>query len=157
VKRCILTISGAAALVLFATPRTAISQVSNVQYTLDVYVAYTGAGTVDDKHKIYVVLWDPADFVKGLTITPLAIKSTSSNARTVRFDHLNKTPICISAVYDSSGSWDTRSDPPGGSSMGLYSKVPGRPALVQLDSDTAARIDLSFGDSVKMWFKTAAK
>lgn len=156
-KRCILAISGAAALVLFATPRTAISQVSNVQYTLQVDVAYTGAGTVDDKHKIYVVLWDPADFVKGIKITPVSIKSMLSKAGTVRFDRLNKTSICISAVYDSSGRWDTQSEPPGGSSMGLYSKVPGTATRVQLDADTAAKIDLSFNDSVKMWSGTAAK
>jgi hypothetical protein len=31
---------------------------------LTVQVSYTGSGTVNESHKVYVVLWDTPDFVK---------------------------------------------------------------------------------------------
>lgn len=39
---------------LLVTPRLAAFQDSSPAYKLQVHVNYTGAGTVDDKHKIYV-------------------------------------------------------------------------------------------------------
>ena len=64
-KRRTFAIHAAAAVLLLATPRTGISQQSNASYTLEVRMNYTGTGTVDEQHKVYTVLWDSADFVKG--------------------------------------------------------------------------------------------
>ena len=42
---------------------------------LQAHVTYTGSGTVDDAHKLYVAVWDTPDFVKegGNGTTPIAL------------------------------------------------------------------------------------
>lgn len=140
----------AIAALLLATPRPGASQASNPAYKLQVHVNYTGTGTVDGTHKVYVVLWDSPDFVKGESAMPAAIQSTSSKDGTVTFDTVKKTPAYVSAVYDPSGQWDAQSAPPEGSSLGLYSKSPGTPAPVELRQGKITTIDLSFDDTLKM-------
>jgi hypothetical protein len=135
---------------VLAMPRKAASQDSNTSSKVQVNATYTGAGTVDEKHKVYVVLWDTADFVKGEGSAPVAIESISSKSGTVTFDGVKKTPAYVSAVYDSSGQWNAQSTPPDGASLGLYSKGPGAPEPVNLQSGKTAKIDLAFDDSVKM-------
>ena len=148
-KNAFLVCAAAIALLL-TLHRTAASQNSNAAYTLRVHVNYTGAGTVDDKHKIFIVLWDSPDFIKGENPMPTAIQSTGSKDGTVTFDDVQKTPAYVSAVYDPSGRWDAQSAPPEGSSLGLYSKTPGTPAAVDLEHGKSTTIDLAFDDTVKM-------
>ena len=149
-NRRFFAICAAAALLLLATPRNGRTQATNESYKLQVNVKYTGTGTVDAQHKVYVVLWDSADFVNGENIMPVAIQSTSSKDGTVTFDDVKKTPAYVSAVYDQTGQWDAQSAPPEGSSLGLYSKTPGTPSPVQLEPGKTTTIDLAFDDSVKM-------
>lgn len=149
-KRRIFTMYAAAALLLLAASRAAISQNSNASYTLQVHVNYDGAGTVDEQHKIYVALWDSAEFTKGEGTVPVAIQSVSSKNGTVTFDEVKKTPAYVSAVYDPTGQWDAQSAPPEGSSLGLYSKTPGTPEPIELQSGKTTTINLTFDDSVKM-------
>ncbi len=138
-----------ALLLMLAMPRTAASQDSNASSKLQVDASYTGTGTVDEKHKVYVVLWDTADFAKGEGSMPVAIESISSKSGTVTFADV-KTPAYVSTVYDASGQWDAQSAPPDGSSLGLYSKGSGAPEPVKLQSGRTTRIDLAFDDTVKM-------
>jgi hypothetical protein len=56
----------------------------------------------------------------------------------------------VSAVYDPSGQWDAQSQPPEGSSLGLYSKTPGTPEPIDLKPGKTVSIELAFDDSVKM-------
>jgi hypothetical protein len=107
-------------------------------------------GTVDEKHRVYLVLWDSPDLVKGPGIMPVAILSMASKDASVTFDDAKKTPAYVSAVYDPTGQWDAQSPSPEGSSLGLYSKSPGNPEPVELQSVKTATIDLAFDDSVKM-------
>lgn len=147
-----LALYGVAALLsILAVPRTATSQDSNASAKLQVNTSYTGAGKVDEKHKVYVVLWDTADFVKGeSSAVPVVIESMASKSGTVTFDGVKKTPAYVSAVYDAGGTWDAQSAPPDGSSLGLYSKSPGGPEPVNLQSGKTTKIDLVFDDTVKM-------
>src|SRR4051794_15994314 len=50
------------------------SAVAQAGRTVQVAVNYTGSGTVDASHKIYVALWDSADFSGG----PAAVKAVES-------------------------------------------------------------------------------
>jgi len=135
---------------LLGSPRTAVCQDSNAGSKLQVHLNYAGAGTVDEKHKIYVVLWDSPDFVKGGGTMPLAMEAASSKDGVVTFDDIKKTPVYVSAAYDPSGQWDAQSPPPEGSSLGLYSKTPGQPEPVDLKPGKTAKIELVFDDRVKM-------
>ena len=95
---------------------------------LNVSVTYTGSGTVDEAHKVYVVLWDSPDFVKGdAGGPPIGVQGVTSKSDVAHFEGLSKGPVYVSMVYDPSGKWDAASPPPSGSSIGLYAKEPGTP------------------------------
>jgi hypothetical protein len=118
---------------------------------LEVSVAYTGTGTVDEAHKVYVVLWDSPDFMKGDTGgPPIGVQGVASKSDVAHFDGLDKSTVYVSMVYDPSGKWDAASPPPSGSSVGLYSTEPGTPAPVKLDSGKTTKVSTSFDDSQKV-------
>lgn len=72
---------------------------------LIVKVKYTGPGTVDESHKIYVALWHTPDFVKeGSQLAPVSLKSTASNDGSVEFADIQKSPAYVSMVYDPTGN-----------------------------------------------------
>ncbi len=150
-KTCLIPVCGFVLLgLLFAVPRQAISQDQSKGSTLQVRVNYTGTGTVDEKHKIYVVLWDSMAFVDGEAM-PVELEPSSSKNGTVTFSDVKKSPAYVSAAYDPNGQWDGKSGPPpDGSSLGLYSKTPGKPEPIDIAPGKTATIELSFDDSVKM-------
>jgi hypothetical protein len=119
---------------------------------LIVQVIYTGPGTVDESHKVYVVLWDTPDFVKENTsgIQPLAVKAVVSKSAVAQFDDVQKNPAYISMVYDPAGKWEGTTAPPVGSALGFYKKEPGTPAPIQLQPGKPTKISATFDDSFKM-------
>lgn len=118
---------------------------------LDVAVSYTGSGTVDESHKIYVAVWDNTDFMKGDTGgPPISIQTVSSKSDVAHFDNLSKGPVFVSMLYDPSGKWDAASPPPSGSSVGLYSTEPGTPAPIKLEPGKTTKIAASLDDSQKL-------
>lgn len=118
---------------------------------LIVKVTYTGSGTVDESHKIFIALWDTPDFVKeGSQMAPVGIKSVASKVGSVEFDDIQKSPAYVSLVYDPTGKWDAASAPPTGSSLGLYMKDPGTPAPITLEAGKTTKIEVEFDDSFKM-------
>jgi hypothetical protein len=118
--------------------------------TLKVKLHYTGSGTIDEKHKILVFLFDSPAFMQGEGM-PFAMKSATSKDETVTFSDVVKSPVYVTAVYDPAGSYDGQSGPPpSGASLGLYSKTPGQPAPVNLDEGKTVEINLAFDDTTKM-------
>lgn len=120
--------------------------------TLNVTVHYKGSGTVDSSHIIGVALWDsPAFMEEHSQSMPMQVKLTKSNDSTVTFSDVSTSPVYVSVAYDSSGKWDgTSGPPPAGSSLGLYSKEPGKPEPVRIEPGKSETIELSFDDTVKM-------
>jgi hypothetical protein len=114
-----------------------------------VQVNYTGSGTVDEGHKIYVALWDTPNFIRNEG-TPVAVKSTASNSGEVTFSGVAKSPVYVSTAFDPTGKWDAHSAPPAGSSLGMYSKSPGQPEPIALSAGQTAQVQISFDDSVKV-------
>jgi hypothetical protein len=117
--------------------------------TLNIKLNYSGSGTVDDKHRIIVFLFDSPDFMKGEGM-PIAEQSGAAKDATVTFNDVEKSPVYVSAVYDPSGQYEGMSQPPSGASLGLYSKTPGEPAPVNLEPGKTVDIELAFDDSSKM-------
>ncbi len=137
-------------LLAVAWPR-AQSQESKTGRTLEVRVNYSGSGTVDEKHKIYVAVWDSPAFVEASSpVTPLEARPVSSKDGTVVFTGISKSPVYVSAAYDPSGQWEAQSTPPAGSSLGLYHNSEGKPEPVPIEPGKKASIELSFDDSVKV-------
>ena len=117
---------------------------------LRVKVHYKGSGTVDEKHKILVFLFDSPEFVHS-NVMPFAVMSTSSKDGTVTFSDVAKSPAYVGAVYEPSGSYAERQGPPPpGSSLGMYGKTPGQPAAVKVEAGKTANVEFTFDDSVKM-------
>lgn len=128
----------------------AMSRQSNGKRTLQVHLKYTGSGVVDEKHRIFVVLWDSPDFVRG-GVMPVKLLPASSKTGSVTFEDVEKSPAFISAAYDPKGEWDGASGPPpDGASLGLYAKSPPQPEPIELKPGAPVSIELIFDDTVKM-------
>jgi hypothetical protein len=117
---------------------------------LQVQIRYTGSGTVDDNHKIFVALWDSPGFHEGSGGPPISVKSTNSKNGTVTFTDIQKVPAYVSAAYDPTGHWDAQSDPPKGSSLGMYSKAPPKPEPINITPGKTAEVTISFDDAQKV-------
>lgn len=125
----------------------AIAASAQQNVSLEVQIHYTGAGTVDSAHKIFVALWESDDFNSG---PPSDVKSITSKDGIATFSDLKKTPVFVSAAYDPSGQWDAASPPPSGSSIGMYSKSPPKPEPIPLTPGKAVKVTISFDDTVKV-------
>ena len=115
--------------------------------TLQVQLHYTGSGTVDATHKIFVALWDSEDFNSG---PPAEVKSATSKNGMVTFSDVKKVPAYVSAAYDPSGRWDASGPPPNGASLGMYSKAPPKPDPIAITAGKVTKVTLSFDDTAKV-------
>jgi hypothetical protein len=140
-KRLCFTVAGVALIV------AGIAAQTNAGRTIRVTVTYTGSGTVDASHKIYVALWDSAD-LQGAT--PVAVQPLDSKKGTVTFSDVAKVPAYASVAYDPTGAWDAKSPPPSGSSLGMYSKTPPAPDPIDVAPGKTASVAITFNDSVKV-------
>ncbi len=142
---------GSLALGLVFLSAPAFAQDKKAGPTIQVQLNYTGPGTVDDKHKIYVALWDSPDFMQGGGTMPVSILPTDSKTGTVTFADVKAMPAYVSCVFDPTGSWDAASGPPpSGSALGLYSKTPGQPEPIKGASGETVKVTLAFDDTAKM-------
>jgi len=118
---------------------------------LVVHLSYTGSGTVDQTHKVYVVLWESPDFVKNnaAPMEPIAVMPVASKSGVARFNDIQKNPVYVSMAYDPTGAWEAKSEPPVGSSLGLYAKEPGAPAPIHLQPGKTTTISVTLDDSFK--------
>ena len=137
-------------LIVAAFQHGSAQEKTSASRTLKVKLHYTGSGTIDEKHKILVFLFDSPAFMQGDAM-PFAMKGATSKDETVTFADVGKSPVYVTAVYDPAGGYDGKSGPPpSGASLGLYSKTPGQPAPVNLDEGKTVEIDLAFDDTFKM-------
>jgi hypothetical protein len=132
---------------------------------LKVKVNYTGAGIVDEKHKIYVMLFDANPFTASKleddssAPTPpvpaegtshiLRRQSASSKNGAITFTDLSISPVYAAAFFDKNGSYDGHSDPVSGSPMGVYGKAVDKAEPITLGAGKAAEVVLAFDDSIK--------
>jgi hypothetical protein len=135
----------------FSSAAIAIANASAAKgSTLQVHITYAGTGTVDDPHKLYVALWDSPDFVKDASGTmPIALKFITAKSAVAEFTDLDKNPVYVSMAFDPTGKWDAQSEPPSGTSLGLYSTEPGVPAPIQLELGKTNQIEATLDDSYK--------
>jgi hypothetical protein len=118
--------------------------------TLEVKLNYTGAGKVDQNHKIFVFVFDTPDFMQGNAM-PIANQAVTAKDQTLTFSGLSAATVYAVAAFDPKGEYDGMSGPPpAGSSLGMYSKEPGTPGAVNLEAGKTAHVDLAFDDTAKM-------
>ncbi|MBS1877604.1 MAG: hypothetical protein JSU00_30610 [Acidobacteria bacterium] len=128
----------------------AFGQEKKAERKLSVTLNYTGAGTVDDKHKIIVFLFDNPDFMSGNGM-PFTSATATSKGETLKFTDLAQEKVYVVAVFDPTGGYDGMSGPPpSGSSLGMYSTEPGKPGGIKIEDGKTAEVELRFDDTAKM-------
>ena len=142
-RKCLCTTLG----LFFLLAASADAQTSADRRTIQVEINYTGSGTVNASHKIYVALWDSSDFSGG---PPAAVESLDSKKGTVTFSNVQKVPAYVSAAYDPTGAWDAQSPPPSGSSLGMYTKNPPDPEPIDVSLGKTVKITITFDDSARV-------
>ena len=125
----------------------ALAQTSANKRTIQVDINYTGSGTVDANHKVYVALWDSSDMSSG---PPVAVLSVSSRKGAVTFSDVQRVPAYVSTAFDPAGAWDAQSPPPSGASLGMYGKNPPNPEPIDVAPGKTVTVAITFDDSVKV-------
>jgi len=131
-----------AIVLLLAATALTVAQSSR---TIQVEIIYTGSGTVDASHKIYVALWNSPN----LDSVPVDVQPLASKAGTVTFKNVQTVPAYVSAAFDPTGKWDAQSPPPSGSSLGMYGNPP-KPDAVNVEPGKTTKIKLVFADANKV-------
>lgn len=118
--------------------------------TLKVKLKYTGPGTVDDKHRIFVFVFDTPDFVRREDVMPIGSDSGSAKDAILTFNDVSASPVYLIAVYDPTGGYEGMSKPPTGCSLGIYGATPGEPGAIAIEAGKTTQVDMPFDDSFKM-------
>src|SRR5512146_2389687 len=115
--------------------------------TLKIKLNYTGAGAVDEKHPIWVFVWDKADFATNPAPPAFSLNGKTKDAA-LTIDDVGVSPVYVVAVFDSTGNYSGMEPPPSGSSVTQY----GGPTLapIKVEPGQTVNIDLAFDDSNKM-------
>jgi hypothetical protein len=142
------------------------SKAAAAHRTLKVKLNYSGAGIVDEKHRIYVLLFDGNPYTaKKLVdstsdVSPpfptadvchiLRRESASGKNEIATFKDLRISPVYAAAFLDQSASYDGRSEPASGSPTGLYGKAPYTAKPIELAEGKTVKVVLTFDDSTKI-------
>ena len=133
---------------LFLLPATfAVAQTTADSRTIQVEINYTGSGTVNATHKIYIALCNSSDMSAG---PPAVVTSLESKKGTVTFSDVQRVPAYVTTAYDPTGAWDAQSPPPSGSSLGMYSKNPPKPDPIDVVPGNTVKVSITFDDSAKV-------
>lgn len=147
-KKCWMILAGMLLTLAAAGPQQAQEKGGAIR----VQIHYTGTGTVDQSHKIYVALWDSPDFAQpNAHVIPVEVKWVASKNGMVTFSDVKKSPAYVSSAYDPTGQWDGQSGPPpAGSSLGMASAAPPQPDAINVTPGGSAKATITFDDSYKM-------
>jgi len=117
---------------------------------LKVQATYTGQGEVNERHQIYVSVFDTS-YIGHEGIVPLATQSVPTNSGVAAFTNLNTSPVYIAVFYDRSGTYDPASaTAPSGAPAALYGEQPGIADPVTIEAGQTVAIKISFDDSIIM-------
>ena len=124
---------------LAAEPETA--RAGDVKVT----VKYTGEGTVDTGHRLWVWLFDTPEIGPGAI--PIAEMSIEKNGGTATFTNLAAGKVWVGIAYDVAGGFAGAGPPPTGSPVTIYTEK-GVPTPVTPGPD--ASVTVTFDDAQKM-------
>jgi hypothetical protein len=116
--------------------------------TLEVKLTYTGAGEVDQNHKIWVYLFDNPDI--GTGSMPFQVASVSSQEQVLTLSGIIQSPVYLAAIFDSNGYYDGMSPPASGCPVTLYGIETGAAAPINITEDETTKIDVTFDDSIRI-------
>lgn len=138
-------------------------QAAPPERVLKITLNYMGAGKVDEKHRIYVLLFDanpmtsstlsdatsqatPPAPVAGVSHI-IARESADSKNGMIAFRGVAVSPVYAMFFFDKAGTYNGHTDPASGSPMGLYGTPPDKLEAIALEVDKPVQLTFSFDDA----------
>ena len=144
-KRFALSLAIATALATGAVASAAGPGPDSQDSSVRVIVKYTGKGSVDESHRVWLWLFDSPNFGPGSM--PIAELSVGKNGDTVTFGSVAAAKVWIAAAYDEHGAMSGSAPPPSGTPVGIYASTTGAPEGVKPGDKPAI---LTFDDSQRI-------
>jgi hypothetical protein len=157
-----------AAAILSILPGVAGAQEKTEGQTLVVKLKYKGKGTVDEKHKVYLLVIDNdpysadvlADASSTKPIDPAQSKGkkiayilqrqgAASKEQELTFKGLKSSPVYVVAFFDQAGTYEQTQGPASGSPSGQYGSTPFKPDPIKLKEGKPTEVKVQFDDSSK--------
>lgn len=113
---------------------------------LSVTVTYTGKGTVDASHRIWVFLFDTPDIT--VESEPIDVQSIEANGKATVFKGLSREVVYIATTYDHTGVYADGVPSPE-TAVGIYS-TDGKGTAAGVKTTGAAKVSIKFDDSQKV-------
>ena len=120
------------------SPATAPVATANVSITVN----YTGKGTVDASHRLWVWLFSSPDIGPGSM--PIAGLSLDKNDTVAAFEGIATEHVWVAVAYDEKGVRTGNEPPPSGTPVGVYSGTDGAPKALASGETAKLTIDDSF-------------
>ena len=111
---------------------------------VNITVNYTGKGTVDASHRLWVWLFSSPDIGPGSM--PIAQVSLDKNDTVAAFEGITTERVWVAAAFDEKGAMAGDAPPPSGTPIGMYVGSDGAPKALAA-GETAK---LTFDDSFRM-------
>jgi hypothetical protein len=116
--------------------------------SVKVTVKYTGKGTVDATHRLWVWLFDTPEIIPGSI--PIAEQSLEKNGGTAEFANVAAKQVYIAIAYDEGGGFVGQAPPPPGSPVALFgAKGPNDPP-VAVTPGPKGSVSLTLTDAQRM-------
>jgi len=116
---------------------------------LAVTVEYTGKGTVDKDHHIWIWMFDTPDSSTWADTEPLSVGTLLENSATYQFDNLPQR-VYFAVAFDEKGGYTSGGAPPPGTPIAVYGAEPGGAAAPVTSGGADAAVKTSFDDSQRM-------
>jgi len=115
--------------------------------SVNVTVKYTGAGTVDADHRIWVWLFDNPNI--GPESIPIGEQSVTKNGGAATFA-TSTTQVYIAIAYDEKGGFMGQAPPPPGSPVAMYGMNGPNELPQPVTPGAKGNITVTFDDSQRM-------
>ncbi|HWI19569.1 MAG TPA: hypothetical protein VNT81_17570 [Vicinamibacterales bacterium] len=114
--------------------------------TVKVTVNYTGKGTVDATHKLWVWIFDTPNI--GAGSQPVDQIALDKNGIEAVFSNVAPGQVWIAVAFDQQGLMSGNEPPPSGSPISVYMGTDGAPMAVT--PGDKALVNITFDDTMKM-------
>jgi hypothetical protein len=115
---------------------------------VNVTVKYTGKGTVDATHKLWVWLFDNPNI--GPESIPIGEQAIEKNGGTARFVGVSSKAVYIAVAYDEKGGFAGQAPPPPGSPIAMHGVKADTDKPVAVTPGAKTAITITFADAQRM-------
>jgi hypothetical protein len=145
--RSLVALAAATAFAAGAEPSLSAGQepaASEVKVT----VKYNGKGTVDDKHRLWIWLFDNPEIGPGaITVAEMSLEA---NGETATFSSVAAKQVWVAVAYDEGGGFMGAAPPPPGSPVALYGSTGPDTPPQPVTPGAKGAVSITFDDTLRM-------